>query len=374
MRDIATVARPGLTVVIPDRDAPTLLADALRRSAEAALAAVDGARQVVVVVNGDADRDLLVACAAVHRRSNASTSGAARVPARNRAGPRTRALRLELPDQQRRDRSPRGGRELMSAARRRVLAIGSQIFSERRGRREETGFTDWYADGVGAPHLPRAAARRGARVPHLCASGGAALPHRPATSLRRRDAPATTRSTGRTWNGACAPGGRGYLVIFCAGSHAATASRDDGALLPRPELDASSQRNRLLFDARNRATRFGGDWLMRRICDLPYASQRQLAQPRIAAGVLRVRAARLAAWRPLARRPYCSTRAVAPSIWPRASFSYRLTPFAHGIATQIAVRYAVRGVPAAARRGPPHRRPAGASAARLRRRARHRRG
>ena len=43
--------RPGLSVVIPDRDAPELLAEALA-SVEAALSEFDEPRQVIVVANG----------------------------------------------------------------------------------------------------------------------------------------------------------------------------------------------------------------------------------------------------------------------------------------------------------------------------------
>ncbi len=43
--------RPGVSVVIPDRDAPGMLLDALA-SLDAALAAVDEPSQVIVVANG----------------------------------------------------------------------------------------------------------------------------------------------------------------------------------------------------------------------------------------------------------------------------------------------------------------------------------
>src|SRR5205085_1195377 len=66
---------------------------------------------------------------------------------------------------------------LLAAARTpRTFAIAAQIMQQSAdGRREETGFTDWYADanGIHVYHAPPFSSSR--TVPHLCASGGAAL-------------------------------------------------------------------------------------------------------------------------------------------------------------------------------------------------------
>ncbi len=57
-----------------------------------------------------------------------------------------------------------------------VFALASQILQvSADGRREETGFVDWYADRAGV-HLYHAPVPvTDAPVPHLAASGGAAL-------------------------------------------------------------------------------------------------------------------------------------------------------------------------------------------------------
>ena len=56
-----------------------------------------------------------------------------------------------------------------------VFAVASQIYQQSAdGRREETGFTDWYIDHSGL-QLYHAPVRDDAVAPHLCASGGAAL-------------------------------------------------------------------------------------------------------------------------------------------------------------------------------------------------------
>src|SRR5439155_26218174 len=77
------------------------------------------------------------------------------------------------------------------------------------------------------------------------------------------------------------------------------------------------------FDARNAAS--GGDaaWLMRRICDLPYASQRELSRARIAVDVYahRVSVNRLPGFpvAPTLAAPGTDAVTVTP-----ASFSYRM--------------------------------------------------
>ncbi|HEY5309917.1 MAG TPA: glycosyltransferase, partial [Casimicrobiaceae bacterium] len=101
--------------------------------------------------------------------------------------------------------------------------------------------------------------------------------------------------------------------------HRATTSR----FFPPAEVARIVERNRMLFDARHGITGFGRDWLMSRICALPYASQREIAQLRRAAGVLRHRSARVRLPQP--RTPPCLTRPSQDAVTvPAASYSYRL--------------------------------------------------
>src|SRR5581483_6823546 len=199
-----------------------------------------------------------------------------------------------------------------------VFAIGAQILQRSAdGRREETGFTDWYVDGNGV-HLFHAPVPQSAdAVPHLCASGGAALFR---TSALRRYANESTPYDPFYWEDAewsvraWRDGWRILLVphALTEHRHRATTSR----FYAPAELERIVERNRLLFDARQRITPEPRSDLMRRICELPYASQRELSSPVNARGVLaqRVRARR----RPQPLEP--------PRLWSRARDSVRLAP------------------------------------------------
>ncbi len=84
----------------------------------------------------------------------------------------------------------------------------------------------------------------------------------------------------------------GLRVLFEPRSRASHRHRASTArFFAAPELDRIVQRNRWLFDARHGLTGFGVDWLMDRICDLPYESQREFARVPVAAGVFRARLA-----------------------------------------------------------------------------------
>jgi GT2 family glycosyltransferase/glycosyltransferase involved in cell wall biosynthesis len=282
--------RPGITVLVPDRDAPEMLAEALASLREA-LARCDEPAQVIVVANGaplaayDDVRARFPEVEWVHDERPLGFAGAVE---RGLAQARHDATFLMNNDM---TLDAAALATLLPHRAPDVFAIGSQILQQdATGRREETGFTDWYADasGVHLYHAPPPDAD--GAVPHLCASGGAAL-FRTATL---RGYVADSRAYDpfywedvewslRAWRD-------GYRVLFCPRSlarhrHRATTARYYAA----HELTRIVERNRLLFDARHGVTDFGRDWLMTRICDLAYASQRELAQPRQAAGVLQQR-------------------------------------------------------------------------------------
>jgi GT2 family glycosyltransferase len=282
--------RPGVSVIVPDRDAPAMLAEALG-SLRHALGRCDEPAQVVVVANGappaayDDVRARFPEVEWVHDERPLGFAGAIE---RGLAHARHDGAYLMNNDM---TLDAAALASLLPHRAPDVFAIGSQILQQdATGRREETGFTDWYADesGVHLYHAPPPDVD--GAVPHLCASGGAALFR---TALLRRYL-ADSRAydpfywedvewSVRAWRD-------GYRVLFCPRSlarhrHRATTARYYAA----DELERIVQRNRMLFDARQRVTRFGRDWLMRRICDLPYASQRELSALRQAAGVLRRR-------------------------------------------------------------------------------------
>src|SRR6185295_1429134 len=137
--------RPGVTVIIPERAAPEMLARALA-SVTVALAGIDEPRQIIVVANGApiaAYRDVAARFPDVEWIHVDAPLGFAS------------AIELGL------RRARYGGTYLMNndmtLRSPDVFALASQIFQQdASGRREETGFTDWYANrsGVHLYHAP----------------------------------------------------------------------------------------------------------------------------------------------------------------------------------------------------------------------------
>ena len=275
----------GVAVVIPERDAPGLLREALAALGDA-LREVREPSQVVVVANG-APRERYTEIArdfpGVEWEHSEAPLGFAGAIERGLARVRFGGTYLLNNDMA----LERGALSALLPLRgERVFAVGSQILqADATGRREETGFTDWYVDGGGL-HLyhappPDSVAR------HLCASGGASLFR---TALLARYLPASRAYDPFYWEDvewSLRAWRDGFDVLFCPHSrgfhrHRATTSR----FYAREELDRIVERNRLLFDARHDASGAGTAALMSRACGLPYASQRELARASCAAGVL----------------------------------------------------------------------------------------
>ena len=200
--------RKGVSVVIPERDAPAMLAEALA-TLRHALAGVDEPHQVIVVANGTpaAAYDGLKAQFPEVEFEHADVP-LGFVGAIERGVARARYDWTYLMNN---DMTLDADTltALLPARGDDVFAVASQIYQQSAdGRREETGFTDWYIDHSGL-QLWHAPVRDDAVTPHLCASGGAAL-FRTAVLRRYLPPPAvTTRSTGKTSNGACARGATG---------------------------------------------------------------------------------------------------------------------------------------------------------------------
>src|SRR5438876_11519983 len=164
--------RPGLSIVIPDRDAPDLLATALA-SIQVALEPIDEAAQIIVVANGAPESTYAGVRAAfpgielVHSDPPLAFGAAI---ARGLAQARHDWVFLMNNDMTL-DRAA-----LFELAARRddaVFSVSAQIFQRSAdGRREETGFTDWYIDrdGVHVFHAP--ITRHDGVYPHLAGSGG----------------------------------------------------------------------------------------------------------------------------------------------------------------------------------------------------------
>ena len=282
----------GLSVIIPERDAPAMLGEALAALAEAT-ANIAEPVQVIVMVNGasfaayDTLRARYHAVEWVHDVTALGFAGAIErglVHARHGA---TLLLNNDM------TLAPDALSALMARRASDAFAIGAQILQQdASGRREETGFTDWYVDGAGM-HLFHAPVPAADVALHLCASGGATLFR---TALLRRYLAGSRAYDPFYWEDvewSLRAWRDGYTVLFCPAAraqhrHRATTAR----FYPPDELARIVERNRLLFDARHGITEFGAAWLMERICGLPYRSQSELARWHCAAGVLRHRVAR----------------------------------------------------------------------------------
>ncbi len=282
----ATPWRPGISVVIPDRSAPDLLLQALD-SLHVALTRVDEPAQLIVVINGAplADYQHIFSkypgVEVVHSRAALGFSAAICKGLRRARFDWTFLMNNDM------TLDATALRELCARRAPDVFAISSQIFQRSADqRREETGFTDWYVDASGVRIFHADPGSSGDVREHLCASGGAAL---------FRTAPLKKYARGSRcydpfyWEdvewGVRAQQ-EGLRVLFCPRSHVWHRHRATTArFYVLPEIDRIVERNRVLFDARNAVTDRGAEWLMTRVCDLSYESQRSLARFRIAARV-----------------------------------------------------------------------------------------
>ncbi len=292
--------QPGLSIVIPERAAPAMLDEALV-AVTAALARVNEAHEVIVVVNGTP----LSAYAAVRQRHPEVTFlhsdaplGFAGAVERGVAHARHEGVYLLNNDMV---VDVQALAAVMALRAPDVFAIGSQI--EQRsadGRREETGFVDWFTDRDGIRLFHADVPADGAPREHLAASGGAALFRRGPlrTYLRASRAYDPFYWEDAEWG--VQAWRDGWRVLYCPASrarhrHRATTSR----FYTETELERIVERNRWLFDARNGLTPHGAAWSMHRLCALPGASQRELASVRVARATWRQRIGHLRAPQPL---------------------------------------------------------------------------
>ena len=211
----------GLTVLIPERDAPELLEEALAALA-AALAGIDEPVQVIVVANGapptryDAMRTRHPEVEWVVSEAPLGFAGAVE---RGLAHARHGGTYLLNNDMR---LAPDALRALLPWRAPGRFAIASQILQRSAdGRREETGFTDWFVDrnGLHLFHALPPATDAGA-VPQLCASGGATLFR---TALLRRYLPASRAYDPFYWEDAewgLRAWRDGHEVLHCPASQA----------------------------------------------------------------------------------------------------------------------------------------------------------
>src|SRR5438309_329100 len=167
--------RPGLAIVIPDRDAAEMLVEALS-SVSSALERIDEPHQVIVVANGAPESKyagVRASFPAVEFVHSAEPLGFGAAIARGLAHVRHDWVYLMNNDMTLdRDALFEVAAQRDSAA----FSVTSQIFQRSAdGRREETGFTDWYIDRDGI-HVFHAPIGDNDRIrSHLAGSGGATL-------------------------------------------------------------------------------------------------------------------------------------------------------------------------------------------------------
>ncbi len=317
------VWRAGLSVIIPDRAAPELLERVLQ-SLGPALADFPEPSEIIVVVNGaPAERYRAVAAAypGVRFVHHAQPLGFSVAIASGLGRARYDGTLLLNNDM---TLEPAAIRELAACRAEDVFAIGAQIMQRSAdGRREETGFIDWYADATGVRvfHAPPDRCEKPAAS--LCASGGAGLFR---TDVLRRYVHDGVCYDPFYWEdvewGVRAQG-EGYRVLYCPAArahhlHRATTARFYAA----PELERIVERNRVLCDLRNALTRHGAAWLMQRVCDQPYASQCELSRLSQAARVFSRRRDAVRELLPTPPQPIADVAGAAHEIG--SSYSFRL--------------------------------------------------
>jgi GT2 family glycosyltransferase/glycosyltransferase involved in cell wall biosynthesis len=315
--------RAGLSIIIPERDSPELLLEAMA-SLHDALDAVDEPCQVVVVANGAARNvyDEVVAkyplLEWVHHRRPLGFSAAIHKGLQRVRYDWTFLMNNDMTL----DRSAL--REVCALRSADVFAIACQIHQQSAsGRREETGFTDWYVNAAGVQVFHADPGAKDNVRSHLCASGGAGLFRTAPLREYARDSRCYDPFYWEDVEWGYRAQQDGLSVLFCPGSHAwhqhrATSSRFYAA----PEIARIAERNRILFDARNAITEYGADWLMGRVCELSYESQRGLARLPLAAGVLRHRWRARRAQRPASPPPLLEPHGRVTELTP--SYSYKL--------------------------------------------------
>jgi GT2 family glycosyltransferase/glycosyltransferase involved in cell wall biosynthesis len=281
---------PGISVIIPERDAPQMLDEALQ-SVGVALAGFAEPVQIIVVANGAARErydDVLARYPSVEFMFFAQASGFSAAIGHGLGAVR-HDWTLLLNNDMTLDADAL--RELAALRAHDVFAIGAQILQQSADRRrEETGFVDWFADATGVRAFHADPGTSTGPRESLCASGGAALFR---TAPLRRYVGDSVVYDPFYWEDVewgMRARQDGYRVMYCPTARSSHRHRATTARFYAPaEIDRIVERNRVLFDLRNAATRNGAAWLLQRVCDQPYASQRELATLPVAAQVLRQR-------------------------------------------------------------------------------------
>ena len=258
--------------MIPDRDAPDLLHEALA-SIGIALEAITEPVQIVVVANG-APREryqaVLEQYPFVELIHSPGPLGFSAAIGRGLAAARYDWTLLLNNDM---TLEPGALRELAARRAEDVFAIAAQIMQQSADRRrEETGLVDWYIDATGIRvfHSVPGRTRRAPRQPMRQRRRW--LVSHPTAAEYVRDSSVYDPFYWEDVEWGVRARQDGYRVLFCATAkarhrHRATTARFYAA----SEIDRIVERNRILFDMRNAVTGNDADSLLQQVCDQPYA-------------------------------------------------------------------------------------------------------
>lgn len=282
--------RPGMSVIVPERGTPDLLADTLA-SLDNALQAVDEPTQVIVVVNG-ASASLYTHLRAAHPgfewQFHAGALGYNGAIAAGLESARHDWVYLLNSDMR---LAPDALSALLPWRQDGVFALASQIhFADPARRREETGWSDARIHEGGVEMYERLPPASPFPRGSLYAGGGASLFRR--EPLRRYVADSVVYNPfywedaewgARAW-------AEGWEVLFCPASNATHVHRGTvNRFHASDDVARIFARNGMQFELRQHWTQLTSRTSLGVIGWLADASQRELGSPATALGVLRRR-------------------------------------------------------------------------------------
>lgn len=335
--------RPGISVLVPERGTPALLAVTIA-AARAALADIDEPSQVLVVVNGAPASDYAVLAQQfpeVEWRFHAQALGFNGAIAEGLAHVRHDWVYLLNSDMR---LAPDALRELLPYRLAHVFAITSQIFFEdATRRREETGWSDYhYGSELPCVYELEPEASPLARG-NLYPGGGSSLFRRDVLARYVRETAVYSPFYWEDADWGVRAWCEGYEVLFCPRSHAWHGHRGTiGRLHDAATIDRIVRRNALQFDLRQGWTAQPPRELLGRIAREPLRTRRELGRPAVAWNAFRSRVrARAAARRGLRYNGIATDHYHAPprpaSDRPRVLLvsPFALFPPAHGGARRV---------------------------------------
>ncbi len=304
---------PGVSVLIPERGTPELLAESLE-SAVAALAQIDEPGEIVVVVNGAPEADyagLRTRFPQVRWQFHAQGLGYNGAVAAGLLAVSHDWVYLLNSDMR---LEPDALAQLLPLRAAHVFAVTSQIFFvDGKRRREETGWSDCRVIGAGVQMFEREPESTLARG-NLYPGGGSSL----CQSALLRAYVAETESYAPFYYEDADWGARAWAegreVLFCPASvahhhHRGTVARYFDAA----EVERVIARNALQFELRHGWTEMAPARAMAHVCDNDFATQKELYAPALARGVFHER---LRSRRALARG-FEFTRTATMRFYPR---------------------------------------------------------